>query len=55
LIGLCTGPLILARAGLLDGYEVCASRFRREDFLEEFPMSVHARRLPTSAAGFRLT
>jgi transcriptional regulator GlxA family with amidase domain len=43
LIGLCTGPLILARAGLLDGYEVCASWFHREDFLEEFPaMSVRS-------------
>lgn len=37
LVGLCTGPLILARAGLLDGYDVCASWFHREDFLEEFP------------------
>jgi transcriptional regulator GlxA family with amidase domain len=25
LVGLCTGPLILAHAGLLDGHDVCAS------------------------------
>ena len=37
LVGLCTGPLILARAGLLEGYDVCASWFHREDFLDEFP------------------
>jgi transcriptional regulator GlxA family with amidase domain len=37
LVGLCTGPLILARAGLLEGYDVCASWFHREDFLAEFP------------------
>jgi len=37
LIGLCTGSFILARAGLLNGYECCVSWFHREDFLKEFP------------------
>lgn len=37
LIGLCTGSFILARAGLLDGYEACVSWYHREDFLDEFP------------------
>lgn len=37
LAGLCTGPFILARAGLLDGYQVCLSWFHIADFKEEFP------------------
>ena len=37
LIGLCTGSFMLARAGLLDGYETCVSWFHRDDFLNEFP------------------
>lgn len=37
LAGLCTGPFILARAGLLDGYQVCVSWFHIADFKEEFP------------------
>ncbi|MCB2133042.1 MAG: GlxA family transcriptional regulator [Rhodobacteraceae bacterium] len=36
LIGLCTGPFILARAGLMQGYRCCVSWFHRNDFLEEF-------------------
>jgi transcriptional regulator GlxA family with amidase domain len=37
LIGLCTGSFILARAGLLDGYQVCVSWFHRAEFDAEFP------------------
>ncbi|MHB1207364.1 MAG: GlxA family transcriptional regulator [Rhodospirillaceae bacterium] len=37
LIGLCTGSFILARAGLLQGYDVCVSRFHRARFQNEFP------------------
>jgi transcriptional regulator GlxA family with amidase domain len=37
LIGLCTGSFILARAGLLDGYQVCVSWFHINEFREEFP------------------
>ena len=37
LIGLCTGSFILARTGLLDGYEVCVSWLHREEFEAEFP------------------
>lgn len=37
LIGLCTGSFILARAGLLDGYQVCVSWFHIADFNEQFP------------------
>ena len=37
LIGLCTGSFILARAGLLDGYQVCVSWLHREEFMLEFP------------------
>jgi len=37
LIGLCTGSFILARAGLLDGYQVCVSWFHIEEFREQFP------------------
>lgn len=37
LIGLCTGPFVLARAGLLDGYQACVSWLHREEFEAEFP------------------
>lgn len=37
LVGLCTGSFILARAGLLDGYQVCVSWFHLDEFREEFP------------------
>ena len=37
LVGLCTGSFILARAGLLDGYQACVSWFHREEFAAEFP------------------
>lgn len=37
LVGLCTGSFILARAGLLDGYQVCVSWFHIGEFREEFP------------------
>src|SRR5918995_2653157 len=37
MIGLCTGSFILARAGLLKGYECSVSWFHRDDFLGEFP------------------
>lgn len=37
LIGLCTGSFILARAGLLKGYEACVSWFHKEEFEAEFP------------------
>lgn len=37
LVGLCTGSFILARAGLLDGYEVCVSWFHIGEFREQFP------------------
>lgn len=37
LIGLCTGSFILARAGLLDGYQICVSWLHREEFETEFP------------------
>ncbi len=37
LIGLCTGSFVLARAGLLAGYDVCVSRFHRARFQNEFP------------------
>jgi transcriptional regulator GlxA family with amidase domain len=37
LIGLCTGPFVLARAGLLDGYQACVSWLHREEFETEFP------------------
>lgn len=46
LVGLCTGPFILARAGLLDGYEVCVSWFHKSEFEEEFPdLSVQSDRM----------
>ena len=38
LIGLCTGSFILARAGLLKGYEVCVSWLHRDEFRDEFPL-----------------
>jgi transcriptional regulator GlxA family with amidase domain len=37
LIGLCTGSFILARAGLLEGYQICVSWFHISEFKEEFP------------------
>lgn len=37
LVGLCTGSFVLARAGLLDGYQICVSWFHFGDFKEEFP------------------
>jgi transcriptional regulator GlxA family with amidase domain len=37
LIALCTGTFVLARAGLLRGYECCVSWFHRDDFGWEFP------------------
>lgn len=37
LIGLCTGSFMLARAGLLEGYETCVSWFHREEFANAFP------------------
>lgn len=46
IVALCTGSFILARAGLLEGYECCVSWFHREDFLSEFPrLSVQSNRL----------
>lgn len=36
LVGLCTGPFVLHRAGLMDGYRCCVSWFHRNDFLEAF-------------------
>lgn len=37
LSGVCTGPLILARAGLLDGYRCTIHWENMESFVEEFP------------------
>lgn len=37
LVGLCTGSFILARAGLLDGYQACVSWLHIDEFREEFP------------------
>lgn len=37
LVALCTGSFILARAGLLDRYQVCVSWFHIDEFREEFP------------------
>ncbi len=37
LVGLCTGSFILARAGLLDGYECCVSWLHSDEFALEFP------------------
>jgi transcriptional regulator GlxA family with amidase domain len=37
LVGLCTGSFILARAGLLDGHQVCVSWLHIDEFREEFP------------------
>lgn len=46
LIGLCTGSFILARAGLLTGYQVCVSWFHINEFREEFPsLSVESTQL----------
>lgn len=35
--GVCTGPLLLARAGLLDGYRCTIHWLNMESFVEEFP------------------
>ncbi|MGN6819491.1 MAG: GlxA family transcriptional regulator [Sphingomonas sp.] len=46
LVGLCTGSFILARAGLLNGYQVCVSWFHINEFREEFPkLSAESTRL----------
>ncbi len=37
LVGLCTGSFILARAGLLDNYQICVSWFHINEFRDEFP------------------
>src|SRR3546814_12805842 len=37
LLGLCTGSFIRARAGLLDGYQICVSWFHIGEFKDEFP------------------
>ncbi len=37
LVGLCTGSLTLARAGLMQGYRACLSWFHHEDYASEFP------------------
>ncbi len=37
LIGLCTGSLTLARAGLMDGRAACVSWFHHNDYVAEFP------------------
>lgn len=37
LIGLCTGSFILARAGLMDGYEACVSWLHKDEYQAEFP------------------
>lgn len=36
LVGLCTGPFLLHRAGLMNGYRCCVSWFHHNDFLEAF-------------------
>ena len=36
LVGLCTGPFVLHRAGLMEGYRCCVSWFHHNDFLEAF-------------------
>ena len=46
LIGLCTGSFVLARVGLLKGYEACVSWFHKEEYADEFPdHSVNSNRL----------
>ncbi|MHA4837969.1 GlxA family transcriptional regulator [Sphingopyxis sp. MSC1_008] len=37
LVALCTGSFILARAGLLNGYQVCVSWLHIAEFKDEFP------------------
>ena len=36
LVGLCTGSLVLHRAGLMDGYRCCVSWFHGADFMSQF-------------------
>jgi transcriptional regulator GlxA family with amidase domain len=38
LVGVCTGPFTLARAGLMSGRRACVSWFHHEDYASEFPM-----------------
>lgn len=46
LIGVCTGSLVLARAGLMKGRTTCVSWFHYDDFVAEFPdQTVRADRL----------
>lgn len=46
LVGLCTGSFILARAGLLNGYQACVSWFHINEFRDEFPkLSAESTRL----------
>ena len=37
LVGLCTGSLTLARAGLMDGHVACVNWFHHDDYAAEFP------------------
>jgi len=37
LIGLCTASFILARAGLMEGYEACVSWLHKDEYEREFP------------------
>lgn len=37
LVGLCTGPFILCRLGLMSGRRCCVSWYHHQDFIEEFP------------------
>ena len=37
MVGLCTGSLVMARAGLMNGYRCCVSWFHYHDLLAEFP------------------
>lgn len=38
LIALCTGPFVLARAGLMQGYRSCVSWFHHAEFVRDFPL-----------------
>ncbi len=37
LVGLCTGGVLLCRAGVMEGRRCCVSWFHWQDFLDEFP------------------